>query len=93
MTFQVFGSGIVVNFVAELSAATFTLHVALGLADGLLAPVAGDDVVRGAIRRRDVERHRRELQRGAALQEQHLVVVRHAEQLAQILSRTAPRTR
>ena len=61
--------------------------VALGLLHGLLAPVARDDVVDDRAGRRDVQRHGRELQRRAALQEQHFVIRGHAEQLAQVALR------
>ena len=80
------------NFVAELVAATLTLHVALRFADGLLAPIARDDVVDDRARRREVQRHGRELQRRAALEEQHLVVRRHARAARAGPSPAAPRT-
>ena len=61
------------------------VHVALRFRDGLLAPVARHDVVGRRAGGRQVQRHGRELQRGPALQEQHLVVVGHAEQRAKVL--------
>jgi hypothetical protein len=62
------------------------VHLAdrLGFLDGLLAPDAGHDVVGDASGRQQVVRHHRELERGAALEEEHLVVGRNAGQLARV---------
>ena len=57
---------------------------ASGLLDGLVGPVAGHDVVGGPTLREEVERHHRELQRRATLQEQDPVRVRDAGQRAKI---------
>ena len=49
-----------------------------------LAPRTGQDIVGGrAIRREQIHRHHRELQPGAALQEQYPVVLRDGQQLGQ----------
>ena len=55
----------------------------LGLLVSLLGPAARDDVIGLAIGG-EVHEHRREEQRVATLQEEHLVVVRNGQQLAQI---------
>src|SRR5262249_1147095 len=46
----------------------------------LLAPGAGEDVVRRTVLRKEVHRHHRELVRGAALEEQDLMAVGDAEE-------------
>src|SRR6185436_18434421 len=51
----------------------------------LLRPLAADHVVGLAVAAQQVHRDLRELQRGAALQEQHLVIGGDGEQLAQVL--------
>src|SRR4029077_10657539 len=61
------------------------IAIALRLLDRLLRPFAGRDVVRSALAAQEVHRHLGELQRGAAGEEQHLVVGRHGKQLAQVL--------
>src|SRR5438128_4147699 len=63
------------------------VHVAeaLRLLDRLLRPFAGRDVIRFSLAVQQIHRHLGELQRRAALKEQHLVVLRYREQLAQIL--------
>ncbi len=58
--------------------------VALRLADRFLRPRAGVDVVGRDLVTKQIEGHRGELRRRAALQKQHRVVVGHAEQFAQI---------
>ena len=58
--------------------------VVLRFADRLLRPRARVHVIDDALGRRQIERNRRELRGGAALQEQHFVVLRHRQQLAQI---------
>ncbi len=60
------------------------LRVVLRFTDRLLRPGAGVHVVDDAIGRREVQRHACELRGCAPLQEQHLVVLRHSEQFAQI---------
>jgi len=60
------------------------LAIALRLGDGLPGPVAGIDVVDHAVRRRQVHWYDRKLRRGAALHEQHPVVGRNGQQLAQV---------
>ena len=73
--------------------AKFSLSVDPATCDGadalrflqrLLRPGAGDDVVGGRARREQVHRHHRELQRRAALQEQHLVRRRNVAERAQV---------
>ena len=54
----------------------------LGFLDRLLRPDAGEQIVGGAVVREQVHRHHRELQRGAALKEQHPVAVGDPGQLA-----------
>src|SRR5437773_1684227 len=63
------------------------VHVAeaLRLLDRLLRPFAGRDVIGCALAVQQIHRHLGELQRRAALEEQHPVVLRYREQLAQIL--------
>ena len=56
----------------------------LGFLDGLVGPGAGVDVVGGAAGGEQVQRDLRELEGGAALQEQHLVVVGQAQQLGHV---------
>ena len=55
--------------------------------DRLVGPRAGVDVVGGRARAEQVHRHHRELQRGAPLQHEDLVVRRHARQRADVLDR------
>ena len=59
------------------------MHIAvlLGLLIGFLGPLAGDDIVRLAAAVHKVQRNGRELGGSAALQKEHLVVVRHLVQL------------
>ena len=59
------------------------LHIAvlLSLLIGFLGPLAGDDIVRLAAAVHKVQRNGRELGGSAALQKEHLVVVRHPVQL------------
>ena len=59
------------------------LAVLLGLGNGLLGPCAGFDVDGLAVLHQ-IPRHSRELQRSAALNEQDLVVVGNAHQVAQV---------
>ena len=59
------------------------LAVLLGLGNGLLGPCAGLDVDGLAVLHQ-IPRHSRELQRSAALNEQDLVVVGNAHQVAQV---------
>ncbi len=56
----------------------------LGRLDGLLRPLAGMHVVGTGLAGQQVHRDHLELQRGAALQEQHLVVGGNCQQFAQI---------
>src|SRR5438105_2327189 len=65
------------------------MHIAIALRflDCLLRPFTGRHVVGLALAAQQVHRHLRELQRGAAGEEQHLVVRRHGEELAQVLLR------
>ena len=58
--------------------------IALGLADGLLGPGAGVDVVGPVTAAQQVHRDHGELGRGPALEEQDLVVVGDVEDLAQV---------
>mmetsp|Transcript_14066 Transcript_14066/g.44188 ORF Transcript_14066/g.44188 Transcript_14066/m.44188 type:complete len:281 (-) Transcript_14066:42-884(-) len=63
--------------------------VLCGLLVRLLAPLPSDEVVRLRLRAEHVEGHRRELQRRAALREDHLVVGGHAQDVPQVLLRLA----
>jgi len=56
----------------------------LSFLDGLLRPDAGVDIVGHTVFRQKVQRNLGELLAGAALQEQHLVVRRNGQQVAQI---------
>mmetsp|Transcript_151245 Transcript_151245/g.367358 ORF Transcript_151245/g.367358 Transcript_151245/m.367358 type:complete len:329 (+) Transcript_151245:67-1053(+) len=51
----------------------------------LLAPLPGDEVVRLSLSSEHVQRHGGELERGSTLSQDDLVVVRHAEDVAQVL--------
>jgi hypothetical protein len=57
---------------------------ALGFLDRLLRPGAGHDVICGAAGRQQVHRHHRELQARAALEEEHVIVLRDSRQRANI---------
>jgi hypothetical protein len=57
--------------------------VLAGFLDRLLRPFAGVDVVGRSLAAQHVHRHDGVLADGAALHEQHLVVRRHGQQLAQ----------
>ncbi len=57
---------------------------ALGLGDGLLGPGTGIDVVGLVCAAQQVHRDHRKLAGGPALQEQHLVTLRHGQKLAQV---------
>ena len=70
------------KFWSPLDAASCTLPEDLGLLDRLLRPDAGHQIVGRAALRQQVHRHHGELERRAALEEQHAVVVRNAGQLA-----------
>ena len=61
------------------------IAVAPGSLDRLARPEAGVQVIRRAFIACQVHRHLSELQRGAALQEQHFVGGRHPEDVAQVL--------
>ncbi len=57
---------------------------AFGFLHGLLRPDAGHDVVGRTARGQDVHRHHRELEAGAALQEQDMVAVGNAGERADV---------
>jgi hypothetical protein len=60
------------------------LDIRRGLGRRLLAPVAGDDVIGAIVIAGEVHRDLREMLGGAALQEQHGVVVRDRGEFAQV---------
>jgi hypothetical protein len=57
---------------------------ALRFLDRFLGPRSGVDVIGGRARGEEIHRHHRELEAGAALQEQHLVVRRNGRQRADV---------
>mmetsp|Transcript_55687 Transcript_55687/g.122255 ORF Transcript_55687/g.122255 Transcript_55687/m.122255 type:complete len:203 (+) Transcript_55687:720-1328(+) len=59
--------------------------VLLTLLVRLLAPLPGDDVVRFPLGAEHVQRNARELESGPSLRKDDLVVVRHSEDVAQVL--------